>query len=1247
MAESTSNSIWLQAAFLSARDEFLGSLTDNIKTKFDFSKLTTIDEVYRAARDIERQQEKTKTMRGLKRIEPLLRVLKEFNGVIDTFVQVKPDIMGLIWGPLKFLLQVASTLTTAFGGIVKILGDVGLVMPSFTQYATLFPQNDDIRRILCLFFEDILSLYALLLNFVTNKRLGAILEPFWPSIRSKVEKIQENIEHHKSLMTVSVTLEDISRAQRARKLALEECERAQKFREQQSFGALRNEMRPVVYHEKLRDILERTSEQSGAWLGKHNDFLKWLDPIDRTARCLWLHGIPGAGKTYLTGNIVRRLQKSGQCTVFAFISHDNQQGGKTFSVLTSLLFQALQQIPSLLQILPSWSDPDHRKLTQDLDFLKKLLGTVLTSIGPTFIILDGLDEVEESATDLISTVLDIMKKCVEVKVLFSCKNVRGIALALGKHATPVRVDENNRGDIKAFVQAETDGLIPELESCGASKEICSQIRTALDSITDKSDGMFLYARLVLHGIRDYRTPQEIKREVENLPNGLDEAYGRIIARIERNLSPKLQEVVRQILKWITCAGRPLREEELLQILVIDIGTDDFTRGPKDYRDIRKDCGPIIEFVGGAVRFAHFSAKEYLLHEQSNCFLKLADAHLQAALACATYLSYSSLDTLFSATGEDLDIRRRVLAGDYVFLEYAALEYMNHIKAWMRTKGQPNSIEEVSTVLHRLFETRRNADFDSSALSESIRSHLDPFEEDHDLRRSIANADFFITGTRVGMIMVDENTGSSVRDPLTIFSALTKFRRHLESIACDGPDHHTDSESCQCQALEKLYGPRLFHCTKPFCSAYYLDGFQTRKSRNQHVECHSSQFRCPELGCLFAGEGFSSKIELSRHMVSAHAILDVPALGAGNGDSLASLPVDDKFLVLQDAIINSQHDEVRHLIREGIVLGIESKWHPILASAAWYSPPDILQWLLTAFTSTTSESSTSEKEMADMRDTALHAAIESQNLPNIKLLLSNGANIMTQASLNTFRGDLPSYEPGIFTFLFGITRALGHWSGELMRFLIEECGVTLPSPWDDNMMGHPSRIFASPHLVGLGLEDLRRRFDAMKPYILWTEAYKYGPDCATNANLPVVLRVCLENGGDPNMESRDTGHGTPLYKAIRAGALHYGEMAEILLEFGADPNLARKNLKTYRPLYAAVRWGNGELVELLLQHGADVTAPMPKDFFGLARVKKVEKYFGAPWHEVVRNHMVRGSGVGGSVDDITPAGKSKEEASSVA
>jgi GTP1/Obg family GTP-binding protein len=128
-----------------------------------------------------------------------------------------------------------------------------------------------------------------------------ILEPFWPGVRDKIDKVKENIEHHKALMTVNVTLEDITRSVRARKQTMEEFKRAQKFRDHQKFSTIRNEIRPDIHYKVLADIIQKTCEGSGKWLDKQDSFMRWLDPIDRTVRCLWVCGIPGAGRFHALG----------------------------------------------------------------------------------------------------------------------------------------------------------------------------------------------------------------------------------------------------------------------------------------------------------------------------------------------------------------------------------------------------------------------------------------------------------------------------------------------------------------------------------------------------------------------------------------------------------------------------------------------------------------------------------------------------------------------------------------------------------------------------------------------------------------------------------------------------------------------------------------------------------------------------------------------------------------------------------
>ena len=95
MAATTDSSTWVEEAFLLAKKEFIESLAN--KSAFDFSKIPSADDVLDAALAIQQQQAATKTFRGLGRIKPLISVLQDFSSVVDTFVQVKPDVLGLIW----------------------------------------------------------------------------------------------------------------------------------------------------------------------------------------------------------------------------------------------------------------------------------------------------------------------------------------------------------------------------------------------------------------------------------------------------------------------------------------------------------------------------------------------------------------------------------------------------------------------------------------------------------------------------------------------------------------------------------------------------------------------------------------------------------------------------------------------------------------------------------------------------------------------------------------------------------------------------------------------------------------------------------------------------------------------------------------------------------------------------------------------------------------------------------------------
>ena len=159
----------VQLAFENAVRDFKTSLNnDALYTKI--LETTTIDQVYDATDKLQKEQAKNGHLRHLSKIEPYLERLRDYSSVIEVFLQVKPDILGLIWGPIKLLLQWASTLKQSYDAIINTTADIGVLLPEFQAVTKLFGQNQQIKDVLVLFFKDILDFYLIALKFFSLPR---------------------------------------------------------------------------------------------------------------------------------------------------------------------------------------------------------------------------------------------------------------------------------------------------------------------------------------------------------------------------------------------------------------------------------------------------------------------------------------------------------------------------------------------------------------------------------------------------------------------------------------------------------------------------------------------------------------------------------------------------------------------------------------------------------------------------------------------------------------------------------------------------------------------------------------------------------------------------------------------------------------------------------------------------------------------------------------------------------------------
>ena len=86
---------WMMETFTSATIDFNSRLTDD--QKIDFSRFASIDAVYAETQRIQAEQAKSGKLRSLDRISPYIAWLRQYEPFIEQFVQVKPEIMALIW----------------------------------------------------------------------------------------------------------------------------------------------------------------------------------------------------------------------------------------------------------------------------------------------------------------------------------------------------------------------------------------------------------------------------------------------------------------------------------------------------------------------------------------------------------------------------------------------------------------------------------------------------------------------------------------------------------------------------------------------------------------------------------------------------------------------------------------------------------------------------------------------------------------------------------------------------------------------------------------------------------------------------------------------------------------------------------------------------------------------------------------------------------------------------------------------
>ena len=177
-------------------------------------------------------------------------------------------------------------------------------------------------------------------------------------------------------------------------------------------------------------------------------------------------------------------------------------------------------------------------------------------------------------------------------------------------------------------------------------------------------------------------PPSVRGVLDELPETLDETYERVL----REINKTNREHAHRLLHCLTVAIRPLRVEELAEVLAVDFGAMHQGGIPKlnpnwrwsdQHQAVLSTCSSLIAIVDDGdsqvVQFSHFSVKEFLTSDRlarssedvSRYHILLEPAHTLIAQACLGVLL--RLD-------DDVD---RNNAKDIPLAEYAARYWVDH------------------------------------------------------------------------------------------------------------------------------------------------------------------------------------------------------------------------------------------------------------------------------------------------------------------------------------------------------------------------------------------------------------------------------------------------------------------------------------------------------------------------------------------------------------------------------------------
>ncbi|KAK3905757.1 hypothetical protein C8A05DRAFT_41334 [Staphylotrichum tortipilum] len=543
--------------------------------------------------------------------------------------------------------------------------------------AIIHAANRGCRRVLAE-LENLLPPESIL---ATDSKKKAILTALgWLLKEHKAKTLLDELREHKSTIALALTTDSSIEQLKADSKDTRANVQDIKADTNDIFAALTDVQEQHVYswlyatdpseiHDRSLDTCE---PGTGEWLFRSPDWDSWLE---EKTRCLWVHGIPGAGKTILASHLIERVKDhcwdrgAGDVCVYYYChySHTQDETAPFLRWVLLELCRRLGQVPQALYDLYRYGGkPTVRSLLRTLE-------QVIRQFDQVYIFVDAVDE-SLNRENLLRVLRDLATGPAfeNIRLLATSREYADIEEVMTDISTPISMRNSFLDeDIALYVQSK-------LGSNSRLKRWPAQLREDVrKTLSAEANGMFRWVVCQIDAIQRLRPVNSIvKAALANLPKTLDETYERVFSRVP----DEHRFFVQHVLHWMG-THRLIQQAipNLERVMTCDFSRIDIPCGadiPLEVLFQAVERSLEAEGSSESASLSDYALDEELLRELCGCMVTVKPYEIRcfgrvvAEMPVVSFAHYTVLEFLESRRIRDGPAKAFALNREHVIVDHA-------------------------------------------------------------------------------------------------------------------------------------------------------------------------------------------------------------------------------------------------------------------------------------------------------------------------------------------------------------------------------------------------------------------------------------------------------------------------------------------------------------------------------------------------------------------------------------------------